>query len=202
MITVNVLGHETVQVEKGTTLYALSQKYPCERPTLVAKVDNELKDLQRELLYDCTVEFLDISDTSGFRVYQRSVSFLMVYAIKKVLENSRVVIAHSINKNYYCELPEYNEPITEELLKKIEFTMKEAVEKNLPIEKHTLPIETAARIATDLGMMDKMEMLKYRRTSTVNFYSVDGFYDYFYGQMAPNTGCLGAFKLTPRSKGF
>jgi len=31
---------------------------------------------------------------------------------------------------------------------------------------------------------------------------MDGFYDYFYGQMVPNSSFLGSFKLTRRSKGF
>ena len=208
-VKVNVIGQGICEVAQGTTLQALSEGYAFARTIFVAKVNNELKELYNPLRYDCTVEFLDISDVNGYRVYQRSVSYLMIYAAKTVLTKqgksrgqSRVVIAHSINKNFYCELPELGEPMTDELLSEIEHAMRAAAAKNLPIEKLSLPLDTALRIAVEMGMDDKVELLKYRRTSSVNFYKLDGFYDYFYGPMAPNTGCLQAFKLTRRSKGF
>ena len=201
-ITVNIKGQGSREVDQGTTLQALCEEFSFARPIILSKVNNELKELHNTLLYDCDVEFLDISDINGYRAYQRSVSFLMIYAAKKLLSNTRVVIAHSINKNYYCELPELKEPITDELLAKIEDLMREAVEKDLPIQKFSFPLEKALRLSAELNMHDKVELLKYRRTSSVNFYNLDGCYDYFYGQMVPRTGCLTAFKLVRRSKGF
>ena len=208
-IKIKVVGHGVCEVEQGTTLQTLSERYRFTRPILLANVDNHLKELFNPLQYDCTVKFLDISDANGYRVYQRSVSFLMIYAAKTILakhgksqKETRIVIAHSINKNYYCEFPEINEPITAELLSEIESTMREAVEKKLPIEKLSLPLETGQKIVAEMGMDDKVELLKYRRTSSINFYKLDGFYDYFHGPMAPNTGCLQSFKLVKRSNGF
>lgn len=206
MITITIKGQESREVEQGTTLQALCDMCTFPRPILLAKVNNELKELHNQLLYDCSVEFLDISDANGYRAYQRSVSFLMIYAVKAVLGNSRVVIAHSINNNYYCELPDSQEPVTDDLLAEIETIMRKAVENDLPIEKFSFPLEKGLRIAAEMGMNDKVELLKYRRTSSVNFYRIDKVYGYFYGQMAPRTGCLTAFKLTKRlnkkSSGF
>jgi len=201
MIKVNVKGQGTLSVKEGTSLHDLSKEYKFPRPVLIAKVDNELEELHSKLIYDCDVEFLDISDANGYRVYQRSVSFLMVYAARKLL-NTRVVIAHSINKNYYCELPDIKEPITDELLGQIEEIMRKVVKKSLPIEKYVFPLEKGLRIVAEMGMEDKVELLKYRRTSSVNLYELDGFFNYFYGQLAPDTGSLSSFKLMKRSRGF
>ena len=204
-ITIAIKGAGTTTIPKSTTLLELSKSYSQTKkwPILVATVDNELQDLSRKLLFDSTVEFLDVSDPNGFRTYQRSVSFLMVYAAKTVLgKKARVVIGHSINKNYYCELPENTEPITEELLAKIEQVMHEAVDKNLPIEKQTLQKEVALKLADEFGLYDKKRLLKYRHNLTVSFYRLDWFYNYFYGEMAPSTGCLNQFKLVKHSKGF
>jgi len=198
-INISITNQNNCQVEPGTTLGDLAKNYSFPRPILLAKVDNEIKELHTQLLYDCTVEFLDISDPNGYRAYQRSISLLMVCAVKKIC-NCRVVIAHSINKNYYCELP--GTEVTDELLTKIESFMTQLVEQDLPIEKFSLPLETARRIAAEQGMEDKIQLLKYRRTSSVNFYKLDGIYDYFYGQMVPNTGLLKSFKLSKRSNGF
>ena len=202
-ITVNVKDQGIVEVDSGTTLLDLAKEFTFARPILLAKQDNQLREMFNQLTDDCTVEFLDISDPNGYRAYQRSSSFLMIYAAKKILPDARIVIAHSINKNYYCELLDNEaQPITDKLLEEIEKIMSDAVMKDLPIEKLALPLEKGLRLAEEYGMHDKVELLKYRRTSYVNFYRLDGVYDYFYGPMVPSTGYLGAFKLTKRSKGF
>ena len=204
-IIVNIVGVGETQVPHGISLFELSEQYAhvCDRPILVAKVDNELNDLSRPLLYDSTVQFLDITDPNGFRAYQRGVSFMMVYAVKAILgKKERVVIAHSINKNYYCELPDLKIPITEKLLQEIEQYMKDTSAKDMPIEKHSLPRETAIKIAEDLGLCDKVSLLKYRHSHTVNFYKLNWVYNYFYGEIAPRTGRLNQFKLVPRANGF
>ena len=202
-INVRIIRSKTVSVPVGTTLLALCEDCTKERkwPILAAKVDNELQDLSRELLYDCTVEFLDFSDPNGFRTYQRSCTMLLVYAAKAVLgKKTRVVVAHSINKNYFCELPGFE--ITDVLLEEINAAMHKAVQEDYPIIKCTLPKEKALRIADELGLEDKIKLLKYRHNLTVSFYNFDWMYNYLYGEMAPSTGCLSHFKLVRRARGF
>ena len=190
---------------QGISLFELSEQHSgaLQRPAMVARVNNELQDLSRALLYDATVEFLDITDAQGYRTYQRGVAFLMVYAAKAVLgKKTRVVVAHSINKNLYCELPEYGSEITDELLAKIEQVMLDTAAKDLPIEKQTLPKEKALRVLAELGLNDKITLLKYRHNFNFSFYKLDWMYNYFYGEMVPRTGRLDRFKLVKRSGGF
>jgi len=204
-ITVKIAGAGEVQVPHGISLFELSEQYKhvCTRPILVAKVDNELHDLSRHVLYDSTIEFLDITNPNGFRAYQRGVSFMMVYAIKTVLgKKERVVIAHSINKNFYCELPDLKTPITEALLQEIEQFMHDTAAKDMPIERHAIPREAAIKIAEELGLMDKVNLLKYQHQHSVNFYKLNWLHNYFYGEIAPRTGRLNQFKLVPRANGF
>ncbi|MCL1843343.1 MAG: nucleoside kinase [Defluviitaleaceae bacterium] len=205
IINVNILGVGEVSAEHGITLFELSEKHTGGRkwPALVAKVDNELQDLSRKLHYDATVEFLDITSPQGYRAYQRGISFLMIYAVKSVLgKKTRVVIAHSINKNYCCELPEIEGGVSAELLAKIEKVMWEMVEKDLPIERHTMPKELALRTCEELGLHDKIKLLKYRHNMSFSFYNLDWLYNYFYGEMPPRTGRLNRFKLVKRNRGF
>ena len=204
-LIINIKGVGEVQVPHGISLFELSQAYShvCTRPILVAKVGNELNDLSRPVLYNSYVEFLDITDPNGFRAYQRSVSFMMVCAVKTILgKKTRVVIAHSINKNYYCELPDFDEPITHELLQKIEGCMLDMVLKDIPIERQSIPRETAMKIAEDLGLYDKVSLLQYQHSHSVRFYKLNDMYNYFYGEIAPRTGLLCQFKLVLRASGF
>jgi len=204
-ITITIKNIGEVQTPQGVSLLELSEQYAsaCSRPILSAKVNNELCDLSCPVLHDSEIEFLDITDPNGFRAYQRGVSFLMVYAVKAVLgKKTRVVIAHSVNKNYFCELPDLKTPITQELLQEIETQMATTVEKDIPIEKHTMPREAAIKIAEDMGLLDKVSLLSYRHNQTVSMYKLNWVCNYFYGEMPPSTGRLGQFKLIPHIGGF
>ncbi len=196
---------EEIKIPKIQTLYEISRDYEssCKHTILLAKVNNGLMELNRTLVEDCTVEFLDITDSNGFRTYQRSMVLLMVSAAKEILgKKTRIVIEHSINKNYYCEVIDKNITITDKILKKIYNRMQEIVAQDLPIEKVSLPVEEGIAISKEFGLMDKVEILKYRRTANVNFYRLNGFYDYFYGPMVLSSGCLKKFDLHLRGNGF
>ena len=204
-VHVNIKDVGSISVPVGVSLAEIAKGYDKYRkyPALVAKVNNELQELSRKVLYDCDVEFLDITDPQGYRTYQKGVSFLLIYATKSILGiKTRLVIEHSINKNYYCELPDFEEPITDELLVKIENLMHETVKKDITIEKHTMPKETAVRMCEEYGLHDKIRLLKYRHNMSFSFYKLDWLYNYFYGEMVPTTGSLEQFKLVHRSNGF
>ena len=201
-ITVN---GETMTVPSGTKLSDVAAQCTClpAHPVLIARVNGEMRELHLPVVEDCDISLLDFTSPAGFRVYQRGIVFLMIYAAKEILgRKTRIVVEHSINKNYYCEILEDGVTVTQEFLTQMEGKMREAVMKALPIEKFSLPIETGMRISEEFGLYDKVKMLKYRRTSSVNFYRVDWFYDYFYGPMAPNTACLPKFKLLLEGKGL
>jgi uridine kinase len=201
-VAINNFGETTVP--RGTTLFELSEQFASkfERPVLIATVNNELQDLSRPMLYDSQVEFLDITNPQGFRAYQRGLSFLMIYAAKAVLGvKERVVINHSINRNFCCEFPNI-EDVSDKILLEIEAVMREAVKRDMPIEKHTMPKELAMRACEEFGFDDKLSLLKYRTNMNFSFYKLDWLYNYFYGEMPPRTGCLGQFRLVKRSRGF
>jgi len=202
-ITVNIKGYGAVTVPLNTSLLDISKLLgEREHPFLIATVNHKLQDLSVPLTISCDAEFLDITDPNGYRAYQRSASFLMIYAAKTALgKKARIVIEHSLNKNYYCELQE-DITVTDELLEQIEGVMAEAASHDIEFERLTLPLEEAVEIAEEFGMRDKVSLLKYRRTSSVNLYKLNWFYDYFYGQMLPSAGYVKNFKLEKRGKGF
>ncbi len=180
---------------------------------VLALVNNEVFELNKSPSEDSVIEFLGLDNTHGFRAYQRSMVFIMIYAVKEICgKMTRVVIQHSINKNYYCEIMEdfsdngsseqSRELVTDALLEKIKEKMLEIIEKDIPITKQSLSVENAMKKCQDCGLWDKVKILKYRRTSNVNLYKLDWFYDYFYGPMVPSTGFLKRFALTKKDNGF
>jgi len=206
LIKVNLMGRE-IEVEKGTTLYGLSEKHSgsTKFPVIVATVDNALKELTMQIKRPCKIEFLDITNSNGFRVYQRSLFFIMFCAIKDIVGNDiRIVINRSVNKNYFCEFPNENDrdKITDEDIVKIEERMVEIVKKELPISKVTLSLEDGMAVAYENNLLDKIGTIKFRRTGWINFYELSNHYNYFYGAMAINTKYFVSFKLHRSDNGI
>jgi uridine kinase len=52
------------------------------------------------------------------------------------------------------------------------------------------------------GQTDKSRLLSYRSFPTLEVYEHDGFFDYFYGEVAPSTGFLKSFDILPAPDGF
>ena len=199
LIKVNIMGEE-VEIEKGTTLYDLSEKYvhKLKFPIILATVDNGLKELGTQITRPCKIEFFDITNSNGFRVYQRSLFFIMYCAIKDVIgKDIRIVINRSINKNYYCEFPSKEDyaKLTGTVILEIEKRMMELVNQNMPITKVTFSLEDGAAIALENNLPDKIGTIKFRRTGWINFYKLGDHYNYFYGTMAINTKYFTTFKL-------
>jgi uridine kinase len=51
-------------------------------------------------------------------------------------------------------------------------------------------------------MQDKVKLFRYRRSSFVNIYEFDGYYDYYYGYMLPHAGYVKWFDVMPYAEGF
>ena len=80
--------------------------------------------------------------------------------------------------------------------------MQELVDQNLPIEKQAYYIDQARELFASQGMEDKEELFWYRRSSYVNVYSLDGYYDYNYGYMVPSTGYIKLFDVQGYKEGI
>ncbi|NLL60176.1 MAG: nucleoside kinase [Tissierellia bacterium] len=73
--------------------------------------------------------------------------------------------------------------------------MQEIIDGKKPIKTIFLSVEKAREIFSSQGMSDKVEMLKYWSKDYIRVYEMDGYYDTFYGYLAPNTGFIDKFDL-------
>mgnify|MGYP005751866713 CR=1 FL=1 len=204
MLELTVLG-KTFQVEEGITFEEVAKKFQSQFQGMIvlAKQKNKLKELSKKIKESGEIFFYDVSNIEAMRVYHRSVSFLMVKAVKQLLGlKASVVIEHSIHKSFYCEIREKDVIVDQAFLDKLEAKMRELVQKDIPIKKHTFDREEAIEKVREFGMEDKARLFRFRRCSNINLYEIDGFYDYFYGYMTPSTGYLKQFQLMLYENGF
>jgi uridine kinase len=202
---INVTFEEgnSLELKAGITLLELVATHFPERKQeiLAAKVNNHLKDLYFSLQEDALVEFLTIRADDGFRIYQRSLCFILIRAVSELYPEGKLTIEHSISKGLYCEMSS-KEPITERDVEAIDARMREIVVENLVIQKDTVPISEAIKMFEKDGRPDKAKFLRYRDKKDLTIYSCGWLRDYFYGYMVPSTGYLTDFELKYYMPGF
>ena len=205
MRTVSVDGR-TYQYPDGTPFQVIAgdmqEHYPFD--ILLVDRDGKLCELHKALDRDCTLKMITAAQRTGMLTYQRSVIFLMLKAFQDVAGPDaplRLVVEHSISRALYVST-KGTIFITRELLARVEERMHALVQLALPLHKESMNTDDAVRLFRERGMDDKADLLEFRISSHVNVYSLDGFYDYFYGYMVSNTRYLKCFALEPFGDGF
>ena len=80
--------------------------------------------------------------------------------------------------------------------------MRELSAQALPIEKRSASTDDAMELFRRQGLIHKAQLLSFRVNSHVNIYSLDGFVNYFYGYMVPDTSYIRCFGLELFENGF
>ena len=190
-------------VASGISLEELAKMVPhgLRWPVMAARVDNNLRELTYVIDKDAHVEFVDMSDADGMRVYTRTGILVLVMAAREVLKDCRVIIQHSLSNGLYGEI-RWTGPLTGAHVRAIEERMREIVEADKPIHRKRMLVEDAIELFRVDGQMDKARLLEYREAETVNIYQCGWLSDYLYGYMAPSTGYFKTFRLRHYLPGF
>lgn len=171
---------------------------------ILAKVNGKLHEISDTAITDEKIEYVTTNTSIGIETYRRSVVLLMLYAVYKAAPKDsikKVIVEYSLSKGLYCNI-RADFPVTEEFLNKVKEQMHKTVEQDIPITKKMIRTKEAVKLFEKYGMEDKTKLFKYRRSSYVNIYNLDGYEDYFYGYMAPSTGILKTFDLFTYDEGF
>ena len=197
---------KTMEYIDGTTFEEIAGGYQAENDNLIALVteNGKIRELSKTVSKDATVEFIKLDDAIGHKTYERSATMLFVKALSDIVGDkikSKAKVEFKVDHGIYISCKgEYKPDV--ELAKKVEDRMTELVKLNLPIVKHSYPIAEAVKLFRNKGMKDKVDLFKFRQSSFVNVYCLDGYYDYFYGYMLPSTGYIKYFQVIPYENGF
>lgn len=171
---------------------------------LLAKFDNRIMELNKKIPGEGRISLLTGLDHDGQRTYRRSLVFLMEKACFNILygKNADLFVRHSLGQGYFCELESEDQEVNEDFLKKLKAEMLRLIEMDLPIKKYSIKTREAIKIFHDEGLYNKEKLLRYRTSSNINVYELDGYVDYYYGCMVPSTSYLKVFDLRKYDSGF
>jgi len=195
-ISIQLKTGETHQFAKGSTLLEISTAIsePTATPVLAAKVNNDVRDLQSSLQADATVEFLDLTTEEGIKVYQRSLTFVMIVAAAELFPDGEITVEHSLSKGLYCELHRQTE-VTAVDIAALEQRMREIIHEDRPIIRTKLPLAEAIKLFEAAGQLEKVKLLCQLQREQVSLYYCGPTFEYFHGTMAPSTGYLKHFEV-------
>lgn len=167
---------------------------------VAAKEGNVIRELTYTIDADSEVKFVGLEDIDGYRIYTRSLVFLLLKAVKLLHSRGDIYVRNSISDGTYCDLVNIGK-VTEKKIKQIEEKMKELVYQEIPFGKITLPVEKGRNFYKDVGLISKYNLIEYTHREYVTLYELDGLKNYFYGYMVPHTGFLTSFELVPYGDG-
>jgi uridine kinase len=188
----------------GTALetFVARIRQPEEPPIVAALVDGELRELTFAIVKDVDVRLLSNATSDGKRIYQRSLTLLMLAAVRELYPEARITIEHAVTMTgLLCEV-HGRPPFTPEEIAQIQARMSEIVDQDEPIVKRQVPLDEAAAIFAARGYQDKVRLLKYRHRDYVVLYTLRQSSNYFYGYMVPSAGYILYFDLVPHPLGF
>jgi len=205
MITVTIDG-EKKQYPEGVSYENIADEYQEKYDGLIGlvAVDGKIKELFKQLKKDCEISFFTLKDDVGHKTYVRTATMLFLKAVADVFGDAAAQTARvefAVKNGTYISAGE-KLPGTKENAEKILTRMKELQKQAVPFMKDSYYMDDAMALFKDKGMKDKERLFRYRRSSMVNLYEINGYYDYYYGYMLPNAGYVKWFDVIAYDEGF
>ncbi len=139
-------------------------------------------------------------DEEGRRIYERSLLFVLLLAVKRRYPDYKLRSEHSIGQGVYFEMEGLR--LSAGDVKAIEGLMHDIVQEDLSFILQRRSKEEAIAYFKSQGDLDKANLLSYRPFDYFNLYTAGELSEYFYGAMLPSTGCTPVFALHHHAPGL
>lgn len=166
------------------------------RNVLAAKVNGEIRDANRPITTDASLQLLTWNDEGGKYAFWHSSAHLMAEALESIYPGIKFGIGPPIENGYYYDVDLGDRALTPEELPAIEEKMLElARQKNDYIRKNVSKAD-AISFFQEKGDEYKLELLQDLTDGDITFYTQGNFVDLCRGPHIPNTERIKAVKLT------
>jgi threonyl-tRNA synthetase len=171
--------------------------FPDQAPFAVGiEINGRIYDLSHPLREDGSVRVLTFEDPEGKQIFWHSSAHLMAEALEALYPGIKFAIGPPIEQGFYydVELPE-GVTISAEDLPRIEETMRQLAQRDVPFERIEISWEEAVRYYREHWNPYKLEILEELRGQPITFYRQGNFVDLCKGTHVPSTAMLRYPKL-------
>ena len=163
---------------------------------LGARVNNRVEDLNYRCWNPKDVEFVDYTCPSGYRIYIRSLCFILVKAVYDLYPNAAFSLEHPVSKGFYCAFEDRRE-LKEDDVARIKKRMQELIDADLPFKSRNVRTSDAVATFRKKGVNDRTLLIETAGMAYTSYYELDGYIDYFYGSLVPSSAYINLFDLIP-----
>ncbi len=161
---------------------------------IAGKVEGQLVDVDRVVADGDTVEIVTDRSPDALHILRHSAAHVMAEAVKDLFPMAKFGIGPAIEDGFYYDF-DVERPFTPDDLEQIEQRMREIVSEELPFQRGELDrLEALDEFEGDPYKRELIEELP--EGETISVYRQGSFEDLCRGPHVPDTGCIGAFKLT------
>ena len=172
------------------------------RAALAGRVNNRLVDLSHVISEEASIQIITSRDPEGPDIIRHSTAHLLGQAVKELYPEAQVTIGPVIENGFYYDFA-YPRSFHPEDLLAIEDRMRELVKQDIPIQRREVGRNEAISLFRSLGEGYKAKIIEdIPEGETLSLYKQGNFVDLCRGPHVPNTGKLGAFKLTKLAGAF
>ncbi|MCR5501536.1 MAG: nucleoside kinase [Lachnospiraceae bacterium] len=201
-----MINGKEYEYDEGTKFEYVAKDFQKEYADTIALVieNGKMRELTKSVKKDATIEFLTLGDKTGHKTYVRTATMILIKSMYDVLRDrlDHVSVEYAIGQGYYLEVELKEEKkLSDADVAAVKERMQELIDADRPITKRSYPKDDAIRIFRENGMMDKVRLFEYRRSSSINVYCLDDYYDYYYGYMLPSTGYVKYYDVIPYEDG-
>ncbi len=185
------------QYEQGATAMdvALSISEGLARNVLSAKVNGEVRDANRPLPGDCTVQLLTWKDDEGKATLWHSSAHLLAEAVEALYPGTKFGIGPAIENGFYYDIDLGDKVIGDDDFAAIEAKMKELAAKKEVYTRREVPKAEAIAYFKEKGDEYKLELIDGLEDGTISFYNQGNFTDLCRGPHLPDTSPIKAVKV-------
>lgn len=159
-------------------------------------VNDEIRDLHREIEADASLNILKRDDEAILEVIRHDAAHVMAEAVQALYPCTQVTIGPAIENGFYYDFYR-EESFTPDDLEKIEKKMHEIISKDAPFTREVWSRQEAIKFFKDKGEIYKVELIEsLPEGEDISIYRQGEWLDLCRGPHLPSTGKIGkAFKL-------
>jgi len=188
-------------MEKSLLEIAREHSHEYASPIVAAVVDGEAHDLQSLYHESNDIKFIELNSRLGWRVYRRSVLFLLIVAVNELDKDAEVIAKFTVNKGLFCEIQHPDKSIDVHFVKEIEAVMRQMISENIAFCKRSVAREEAIELFRKEGRYGKVNLISELTQPYISLYTCKSYADYLYGPMLHETKELNQFELDHEKTG-
>lgn len=165
------------------------------RVALAASVNGEVRDLNRPIDSDATINFHKWEDKEGKQTFWHSSAHLLAEAIEALHPGTKFGIGPAIENGFYYDIDSGDKPLTFADLPAIEQKVLELARQKSEYKRSEVSKADAIKYFTEKGDQYKLELIDGLQDGQITFYQQGNFTDLCKGPHIPTTETIKAVKI-------